>query len=96
MHIHTDGMQPTEAMKAETKRHQAIFLGAVVVLNVAALTWTFWPSSPGTYEDCMVRMAEKAEGNATIFNRLAFSNCYKLSPAYIEQKDKRADELLSK
>ena len=73
------------------KRQTNIFLAVVVAANLAVLTWTFWPTSLDSYEGCMERAAEKAKGNATIFNRLAQSNCYKLSPAHLEQETKKLD-----
>lgn len=91
MHIPPDGMQPTDAILDSNRRTQTIVLGVVVILNVVVLTWTFWPAQKDEYEICMERMADKARGNATIFSRLASSNCYKLSPAYIEQKTKELD-----
>ena len=94
MHIPPDGMQPTEAMRVSQRRQQAIFLSVVVILNVIVLTWTFWPSKPTSYEECLMQMADKAKGNATIFNRLTTANCYRLSPAYIEQNKNSADKFL--
>jgi hypothetical protein len=81
----------TESHARSIRRQSNIFFGIVVVANIAVLTWTFWPAQNDEYGVCMERMADKAHGNATIFNRLASSNCYKLSPAYIEQKTKEFD-----
>lgn len=74
---------------AQIRRHSNIFLAVVIVLNVGVLTWTFWPTKPATYEDCLVQMAEKAKGNATIYNSLAHANCRRMSPAYIEDQAKK-------
>lgn len=54
---------------------------STVLLTVAFI---LWPSD--NFGKCMVRMAEKAQGNATIFNQLVRSNCYMMSPAYLDGK----------
>ncbi len=79
--------------KSQMKRQSNIFLAVVIVLNVGVLTWTFWPTKPATYEDCLVQMAERAKGNSTIYTSLANANCYRMSQAYIErQAEKFSDD----
>lgn len=80
-----------KAHRAQMKRQSNIFLAVVIVLNVGVLTWTFWPTKPATYEDCLVQMAEKAKGNATIYNSLARANCHRMSPA---NSDRQAEKFL--
>ena len=48
----------------------------LVATGIGVLVWSFWPKP--TYQSCMVRMAEKAQGNSTIFRDLARSNCVPL------------------
>lgn len=81
-----------QAHRARMKRQSSIFLAVVIVLNVGVLTWTFWPTKPTTYEDCLLQMAEKAKGNATIYTSLAQANCSRMSPARAEQAQKFLDD----
>lgn len=61
---------------AESIRKSSWVLGVVVAVAAVYWTWHFWPAQ--TYEKCMVKMAEKAQGNSTIFSALANSNCRSL------------------
>lgn len=91
MMIPSDGMTPTESMHKEQRRREYWVLAVVVIANLAVFAWSFWPAPQNEYEACLERVADKARGNATIFNRLASANCYKLSPAYLEQKTRELD-----
>lgn len=71
-----DSLEYAAKRNAESIRQSSWVLGVVVVVNVAYWTWHFW--TPQTYEKCMVKMAEKAQGNSTIFSALANSNCRSL------------------
>jgi len=75
--------------RAESIRQSWWVLGVVVAVNVAYWTWHFWP--PQTYEKCMVKMAEKAQGNSTIFSALANSNCRSLPRRPRESERSDAD-----
>lgn len=91
MMISQDGMLPTEGMRTEQKRREYWVIAAIVIANITALAWSFWPVQKDEYAACLERAADKARGNATIFNQLTYANCYKLSPAYLEQKTKELD-----
>lgn len=87
MNLGPDGMAPTEAMKTRQRKTKYWIMAVVVVANITVLTWTFWPHGKESYEDCQVRVAEKAKGNATIFLHLKSSVCQPLKPS--------ADDFLS-
>lgn len=50
----------------------AIMAGAVATIAVA-FAMMFWPSQ--SRGKCLIDMAEKANGNSTIFNALVLANC---------------------
>ena len=62
------------ASKASTKE-RAIKLAVVLVAGML-LIWgamALWPKQ--TFAECVVKMADKAKGNATIFVQLRYSVC---------------------
>jgi type VI protein secretion system component VasK len=59
--------------RAESNRQAWWFVGVVVAVNAVYWTWELWPAQ--TFEKCMVKMAEKAQGNDSIFRALAHANC---------------------
>jgi hypothetical protein len=50
----------------------SMMLGAVGVL-IGTYAFMFWPSQ--SRGQCLIDMAEKANGNSTIFNALVIANC---------------------
>ena len=78
----TQGWSATrESMK--DSRHKLLLVAACATVLVTGAI-ILWPAD--TFGKCMVRMADKARGNATIFSQLVHSNCYAMSPSYLEQK----------
>lgn len=83
-----DGMAPTDAMRARQRKGEYLVMSIIALANIAVLLWSFWPSSKESYEDCQLRMAEKAKGNATIFLHLNSSVCQSLKRSSSDFLDK--------
>lgn len=62
---------------------KAFFCGLALAVAIA-MAVIFWPEQ--SYGDCVVQMAEKAQGNATIFQALHRAKCYPKSPAGVEDQ----------
>lgn len=68
-----------EKVAAESKRRGLYIFLAIVLVNVGYWVWLKWPAT--TFEKCTIEMAEKAQGNSTIYTSLVHANCKSLPRA---------------